>query len=107
MMVAPVPVDPFSRAAIFDAGSAYRTGSVSLLPQPQFTLNPLPIPKGDHPAFERAALTTDGRRFLNWARFPFFELDRSTQPPSVYILDARYTLTRGAGFGAIRIPLSR
>jgi inner membrane protein len=107
LMVAPVPIDPLSRTVVIDTGSAYRTGIVTLAPRPRFQLDSHVIPKGDHPAFERAAATANGRRFLNWARFPFFELDESTDPPTVYILDARYTLTRNAVFGAVRIPLTR
>lgn len=107
MMIAPVPIDPFRRTVVIDESSTYRTGVVELLPRPRFHLDADRIPKGDHPAFDRAALTARGRRFLSWARFPFFELDESTDPPTVYILDARYTLTRDATFGAIRIPLPR
>jgi inner membrane protein len=107
LMVAPVPIDPFSRTVVIDLQSAYRTGIVTLLPEPRFHLDPRLIPKGNHPAFGHAAATTSGRHFLNWARFPFFELDESTNPPTVYILDARYTLARNTGFGAVQIPLPR
>ena len=107
MMVAPVPVNPFRRTVVIDGESEYRAGIVELLPKPRFHLDAHRVPKGKNPAFDQAAATERGRRFLNWARFPFFELDESTDPPTVYILDARYTLRRNTGFGTIRIPIPR
>jgi inner membrane protein len=105
LMVAPVPVDPFQRTVVIDGEIAYQLGVVNLLPSPHF-LRGARIPKGESAAVRRAAATRDGRIFLHWARFPFFEIDDSNAEPAMYIIDARYTLDRDALFGAVRIPLS-
>jgi inner membrane protein len=105
MMIAPVPVDPFERMVVIDGESAYRLGVVDLWPSPHFVLDERRIPKGKGPKARLAAATRDGRTFLRWARFPFFEIDDSGAEAVVYIIDARYTLDRDSLFGAIRIPL--
>ncbi len=105
LMVAPVPVDPFRRTVVIDGAAEYRLGVVKLLPSPRFILGERRIPKGAGALARRAATTEEGRRFLQWARFPFFEVDESSAEPVVYIIDARYTLDRNAVFGAVRIPL--
>ncbi len=107
LMIAPVPVDPFERYVVIDAGSDYRVGVVTLLPRPQFRPDPRRVPKGGGAQARAAAATRAGRIFLGWARFPFFEVDASGDPPAVYIIDARYTLDRNAVFGSVRIPLSK
>ncbi len=105
-MVAPVPVDPFRRTVVIDGKSAYRLGVVELLPIPHFFLDERRIPKGEGAPARLAAATGVGQIFLDWARFPFFEIDDSRADPAVYFIDARYTLDRDALFGAVRIPLS-
>jgi len=105
LMIAPVPVDPFRRTVVIDGEDGYRLGVVNLLPRPHFRLDARRIPKGESAAARLAAATSDGRTFLRWARFPFFEVDDSKGDPAVYIIDARYTLDRNALFGAVRIPL--
>jgi hypothetical protein len=107
LMIAPVPVNPFKRYVVIDVDREYRVGVVNLVPRPVFRLDPRNIPKGESAASRRAAATRDGRIFLGWARFPFFEFDASSDPPAVYIIDARYTLDRDALFGAVRIPLPK
>ncbi|MCH8889856.1 MAG: metal-dependent hydrolase [Myxococcales bacterium] len=106
MMIAPVPFDPFRRAVVIDGESAYRLGVVNLLPLPRFRLDERRIPKGESAAARLASATGDGRAFLLWARFPFFEVGDSKAEAAVYIIDARYTLDRDASFGSVRIPLS-
>jgi inner membrane protein len=105
-MVAPIPVDPFRRIVVIDGESAYRFGSVELWPRPRFQLGERLVPKGQGAASDRASATKDGQTFLSWARFPFFETDEPHNPSAVYILDARYTLSRDATFGAVRIPIT-
>ncbi len=105
-MVAPVPVDPFKRTVVVDARSEYRLGAVEPFSPRQFWLDERRIPKGEGSAFRQAAATDEGQIFLDWARFPFFEIERSNGTAAVHIIDARYTLDRNATFGAIRIPLA-
>jgi inner membrane protein len=107
LMVAPIFVNPFQRTVVIDGEDEYRLGVVDLLPRPHFLLDARRIPKGEGAAARLAAATSDGRVFLRWARFPFFEVDDSEAGPAVYIIDARYTIDRKALFGAVRIPLPR
>ena len=106
LMIAPIPVDPFTRTVVIDGESTYRLGVVSLLPSPHFVLDERRVLRGDGVVARQAASTEVGRVFLGWARFPFFEYDDSNSTRAVYILDARYTLDRNAVFGSVRIPLS-
>jgi inner membrane protein len=105
MLIAPAFIDPFRRMVVIDGEHDYRLGVVNLLPRPYFQLDARRIPKGESAEARLAAATGDGRTFLRWARFPFFEVDDSKDEPAVYIIDARYTLDRNAVFGAVRIPL--
>ena len=50
-----------------------------------------------------AAATREGAIFLDWARFPFFEV----QGNAVWITDARYSLERGEGFARLKVELPR
>jgi hypothetical protein len=52
-----------------------------------------------------AANTQRGATFLDWARFPFVEIEQRRDSTIVYIIDARYTLDRDASFGAVRVAL--
>jgi inner membrane protein len=104
-MVAPFPVNPFRRSVVIDGKTAYRFGTVELWPRPHFQLEDRLVSKGQGAASDRASATPEGQIFLSWARFPFFEPDEPDDPSAVYILDARYTLSRDATFGAVRIPL--
>ena len=105
-MVAPLPVNPFRRYVVIEGESAYRLGSVELLPRLRLRFEDHLVPKGESPASDRVSATEEGRAFLSWARFPFFETDQADGPSAVYMLDARYTLSRDATFGAVRIPES-
>jgi inner membrane protein len=106
LMVAPAPVDPFHRTVVIDGETEYRFGTVELWPRPRFELGERIVAKGQSPSSDRASVTPDGETFLGWARFPFFETDEPDNPSTVYILDARYTLSRDDTFGAVRIPLT-
>jgi hypothetical protein len=106
LMVAPAPVDPFHRTVVIDGDTEYQFGTVELWPQPRFKLGERIVPKGQSPSSDRASATPDGKIFLSWARFPFFETDEPDNPSTVYILDARYTFSRDDTFGAVRIPLT-
>ena len=73
VMVSPVPLNPFRRTVVIDAGDRYRLGAVNWLRRPVFSLDANEVLKHDElPAAQRAAGTPEGRVFLRWARFPFF-----------------------------------
>jgi inner membrane protein len=106
-MVAPEPLNPFRRRVVIDDGGAYRVGTLRWVPQPEFAMDSLVFWKrDDDPLARRAARTRDGDLFLQWARFPFFVVPlQPTDPTVVHIVDARYTVEPGPGFGAVAVVL--
>src|SRR5688500_18512439 len=67
--------------------------SVSLAPgvSRRLTFNDQTIEKhADDPAAIAAARSEPGRRFLGWARLPYYRIERGSRPTRVEIIDARY-----------------
>ena len=58
------------------------------------------------PAAQEAISSATVRGFMNWARFPFADVEEATAGFTVYLLDARYTRSRTVGFGAARVEVS-
>jgi inner membrane protein len=91
LMVGPVPVTPFRRAVIVDAGDHYRTGTFRWFPR-EVALDPEPVPKRDgHPAV-RAARETDAdiRAVLVWSRFPYYDIAPGPGGTVVTLRDLRF-----------------
>lgn len=103
LMVAPARVDPLRKFWVADDGETYRLGEVRLIP-PAVTVYDRVVPKRLAEA-GAAANTQRGATFLDWARFPFVEIEQRRDSTIVYIIDARYTLDRDASFGAVRVAL--
>ena len=40
---------------------------------------------------------------MNWARFPYVEIEENENEITVYVLDARYTRERTSGFGGAKV----
>jgi hypothetical protein len=40
---------------------------------------------------------------MNWARFPYVEIEENENEVTVYVLDARYTREKTAGFGGAKV----
>ncbi len=112
LMVAPLAVTPFTRWVVVDDGRTYRVGMFSWLSGPRLELEELPYgvyrPAG-HPevaAARAGALTPDGRKFLSWARFPYYLVERRPAGERVHIGDARYTLDPERSWAAVTVPLA-
>lgn len=105
MMAGPVPVNPFRREIVSDAGEGYDLARVDWLASPRFRVRERPyVPKNDRlPGVSAAAATREGEIFLDWARFPFFEVGEG----AVWMTDARYSLGRGEGFARLKVELPR
>jgi hypothetical protein len=75
---------------MLDEGASYRRGTVGVLGP--LDIGEDGIPKNaDDPAAVAAARTVVGRRFLDWARMPYFTVERGAAAGArVTISDARY-----------------
>jgi inner membrane protein len=90
IMVGPLPLSPFSRQVIVDAGDHYERGTFSFW-RAAVTFDPEPISKNDERPEVAAALCADNvRAFLVWARFPFWTIESSPNGTRVTVSDLRF-----------------
>jgi inner membrane protein len=91
LMVGPVPVNPFRKSVIVDAGEYYQRGSFRWFPADvQFAPEHVLKQRG-HPAVRRAVQTDSGfQAILVWARFPYFEVDPVPGGTRVVVADMRF-----------------
>ena len=110
LLVSPAPVNPFRRRVVAELEKVYRTGEFDWLTDPHLDRASIRVyPKGptDYAAVRSAANSTLGRRFLGWARFPAFRVEkRGDGRATVHIVDLRYADRPGVGFGAVSIPVT-
>lgn len=100
LMVGPLPITPFTRSVIVDAGDHYRTGRFTWMPK-RLILFPEVTPKHDtHPAVARAREDPRVRGILVWARFPFWRIEERAGETRVTLRDMRFASTNAGGFGA-------
>jgi inner membrane protein len=110
LMVGPLPVTPFTRTVVVDAGDHYETGTFSWWPS-QVTFDPVMVPKGD-----RAGAVAAARRsrliaaYLVWARFPYWTVAPAGDGVRVGVRDMRFggalggRMTASVVVPAIQIP---
>jgi inner membrane protein len=99
LMVGPLPVTPFRRTVIVDAGEHYETGTFSWFPR-RVTFDPEIVPKRDdaRPVVAAQAYDAHMRAFLVWSRFPFYELRPAPGGVLVTLGDMRFTQMLRGGF---------
>ena len=101
LMVGPLPLTPFSRVAIIDAGDHYDVGTFRWWPT-SVTFAPMSIPKNHTaPEVQRAREQSwHMREFLVWARFPAYTITPTPKGTEVTLFDLRFTSrpTSGAAF---------
>ncbi|HEX6644353.1 MAG TPA: metal-dependent hydrolase [Gemmatimonadales bacterium] len=109
MMAGPVFANPFLRQVVVEQERAYRVASFDWLSRPHIAPAEVETfaaaPPAD-PSTRLAAGTLEGRRFLGWARYPFFTVDSSGGSRAVHIVDLRYARRPGVRFGAVTIPVA-
>lgn len=95
LMVGPVPIDPFARTVILDAGDRYVTGSFRW---PRTVRFDPPMPKADdRPEVEAARRDARIRQVLVWARFPTWTVERRDGAALVHLGDLRFGGRPGLG----------
>ena len=105
LMVGPLPVTPFTRSVIIDAGDHYETGTFTWTPS-SLSLDREPIRKnsGD-PRVKEARDARAIRAFLVWARFPFWTIEPDDRGVRVTVGDVRFMSRslRAANFQATTV----
>src|SRR5688572_1546028 len=91
VMVGPVPVTPFTRVVIVDAGDTYSVGTFRWWSQ-SVVFEPMALAKNDAaPQVARAREQSAGvREFLVWARFPAWTLVSVPRGTEVTVFDLRF-----------------
>lgn len=111
LMVAPHPLDPTRWDVVAETGDVYRYGRYSWLDR-RLRLDDHRIPVAqDSPEWREAREDPSIRGFMNWVRFPWYEVVPDPRGKRVLVHDARYAVRRrpGGGFGGVEvvIPTSR
>lgn len=103
LMVGPVPVTPFRRQVIVDAGINYETGTFDWFGR-RMTLGPAVVPKNDtDPRVALARAAPNVRGFLVWSRFPFWRFETVPGGTRVTVSDMRFAGQTPARFEASTI----
>jgi len=90
LMVGPLPVTPFTRAVIVDAGDHYETGTFSWWSS-SVDFSAERTPKNDaDPAVTAARRTRLIAAYLVWARFPYWTVMSEADAVSVGVADMRF-----------------
>lgn len=90
LMVGPLPVTPFTRAVIVDAGDHYETGTFSWW-STSVDFSPERTPKNDgDPAVAAARRTRLIAAYLVWARFPYWTVMPEAGLVKVGVADMRF-----------------
>jgi inner membrane protein len=91
VLVSPERLDPFRRLVVVEVPGGYRFGTLRWLHRPSVSLSTAFAAKNEEdPAAVAASRTPEGKKFLVWARFPYFALRREKSGALVSIRDARY-----------------
>jgi inner membrane protein len=106
-MVTPVIANPLRREVLIDLGHRYEKGVVDFTPTPRFRPAGYGVDThADDPLAREAALSRIGSQYLQWARFPFFVVERTQTPPRVQLNDARYSGPTGTdGWSGTLVPI--
>lgn len=108
IMAAPVAVTPFMRWVVVEDARGYRVGVFNWLPRPALQLDELPYDVW--PSHHAAALATQepaARKFLSWARFPYYVVQEYATGYQVHIGDARYGVDPQVSWAATSVILTR
>jgi inner membrane protein len=91
VMVGPLPANPFYREVVAVTNTHYYGLRIPVFNSDDIELRyePVPVPRPD-PIVQRALQNKDIRGFVNWMRFPVYEVQEVEQGHRVLIRDLRY-----------------
>ena len=107
LMVGPHPIDPRRWDVVAQTGDAYRFGHFTWADR-KLTLAAERLPVAQDSAEYREAIADPHiRGWVNWMRFPWYEIERRNGQTIVHLHDARYATRRrpGGGFGGVSVVL--
>ena len=105
LMVSPLPLNPLARDVVASAGPMQVWGTLRLEGTRVRFREAERYPKrDDSPEARAASATVQGRRFLAWARFPYFLQHGGCPPAHTCILDLRYPWQ---GWATVAVPVGR
>jgi inner membrane protein len=100
LMVGPVPLNPFHKSIIVDAGDEYYLGTFEWFPT-RVSFDPTPTPKNDRlPAVAAARADPDVQGILVWSRFPAWTIRETPGGTEVQLRDMRFRGFDRGGFTA-------
>ncbi len=108
LLASPVPLDPTRRLIVAQVPAGYRTGEVRLGRRPAWVASreeQVPLGPWGSQVVHRAMATREGGQFLEWARFPYVEAERTSGGTLVHFIDARYADRPGVRFGALTVTV--
>jgi inner membrane protein len=107
-MAGPLPLTLLTRSYVAEQEKVYRVGRVNLFRPVSGVGQMQAFPRGRpvHPAFEVAESSAALRRFLGWARFPTFRIERVGNEYLVHAIDLRYAREPGHRFASVTIPVT-
>lgn len=100
LMVGPVPITPFRKTVVVDAGEHYVEGAFTWFPVRVTFADAVTPKRDDLPAVAGARTDPDVRGVLVWARFPFWETRDVPGGTEVRVRDMRFKRLGAAGFTA-------
>lgn len=106
IMIGPLPVRPLSHVVVIDTENEYRFGTYDWFAEPRFKLRDHTRPKPpSEPAVAAAFAAPCLQGMVTWARYPWVEIEEDERGTVVFLMDARYTQSRTAGFGGASVRL--
>lgn len=109
VLASPRPLTPISRSVVVDEGNEYLEGEIRT-GHNLTTFGHWPKldarNEDEDPAVAFAASTAEAVRYLQWARFPTYLVDRRGGRTVVHFMDLRYANEPQAAFGTFAVPVS-
>lgn len=106
LMAGPTPANPLAWDIVVGTEGVYRWGRLDWRQGGHLLMSAAELPAARSSAKWDDILTSgQSPGFLRWVRFPWIEEEAAAAERRIFLMDARYTRDRQAGFGATRILL--
>ncbi len=106
IMAAPVPLNPLRRWVVVESDDVYSFADFNWLGPTRLEWRDHTIDRfPENPVAMAATRGPEVRKFLAWARFPFFVVERRSGGHVIFVGDARYTLDPVGSWAATSIEV--